>query len=56
MIPALVGLRAAIDQAIEILGPLEGVIRAWEASSQGAQESTPASSRPPCRRRSRHAW
>jgi hypothetical protein len=42
MIPALIGLRAAIDQAIEVLGPLEPVIAAWEA----AQEAVPAPSRP----------
>jgi hypothetical protein len=38
MIPALIGLRAVIDQAIGVLGPLEPVVRAWEA----AQEPAPA--------------
>jgi hypothetical protein len=36
MIPALVGLRAAIDRALEVIGPLEGVIRAWEAAQEAA--------------------
>jgi hypothetical protein len=53
MMPTLLGLRAALDRAIEAAQPLEGVLAAWQASSQGAQESTPASSRPlRCRRRS----
>jgi hypothetical protein len=42
MIPALIGLRAAIDQAIEVLGPLEPAVRAWEA----AQEAATAPGRP----------
>jgi hypothetical protein len=51
MIPALVGLRHAIDRAIEILGPLEPVIEAWVISQKNgtpeavaAPEGTP---RPP---------
>jgi hypothetical protein len=43
MIPALLGLRAALDQAIEILGPLEPVIEAWTSSQKnGALEAAAA--------------
>jgi hypothetical protein len=46
MVPALIGLRAAIDRAIEVVGPLAGVLAAWEAAQEGptAPEGTP---RPP---------
>jgi hypothetical protein len=39
MIPALIGLRAAIDQAITVLGPLEPVPEAWQAPRRAPPRS-----------------
>jgi hypothetical protein len=47
MIPALLGLRHAIDRALEALAPLEPVIAVWqEAQENGLQEPAQASDRP----------
>jgi hypothetical protein len=56
MIPALIGLRAALDRAIEVVGPLEGVLAAWEAARERPQEAVKPSERPSdTRQRSRDA-
>jgi hypothetical protein len=38
VIEPLIALRQALDRAIGVLGPLEGVIQAWEAPQESAQE------------------